>query len=288
MSIYSRIREAFGSSTSSAVLTEMNLPLGSWHDAFNDDGLPQLAYAREDSRPTGFEFVREELVQVPVGKEGTTSALLYMPEKFVAAIILTHDPITNVHCGSNRVIARMLHLMGFATLLMDVDSPQVESSEPKIDRLQDPVFFAKRLLSAANWLSKRPCAEGLPLGYVGTGSAAESALVASARRPDLCRAVVGVAWKPETHRVDASQVTVPTLLIAGGGDADMARLNSRILGSIAAQEKDLELIPGATHLFEAPGTLEAAAIRTGKWFERHLIRAITTPQQEMLAKASWP
>jgi putative phosphoribosyl transferase len=130
-------------------------------------------------------------------------------------------------------------------------------------------LLAERLVGAASWLKTNPAARDLAIGYFGASTGAAAALVAAAERPKDVAAVVSRGGRPDLAEPALARVQAPTLLIVGGKDAPVIDMNRGAMEQIQANKK-LEIVPGATHLFEEPGALEEVARLAREWFERHL------------------
>jgi dienelactone hydrolase len=130
-------------------------------------------------------------------------------------------------------------------------------------------LLTKRLVETTLWLKDDPETQGLPLGYFGASTGAAGALKAAARLPDVARAVVSRGGRPDLAGPALAEVKAPTLLIVGGEDKAVIELNQMALSQLECQKK-LEIVPGATHLFEEPGTLEKVAALASNWFKKHL------------------
>ena len=159
---------------------------------------------------------------------------------------------------------------GFGTLLFDL----LTAGEELLDRATGELRFdcellAGRLSDATAWLGEQGAAKGLPIGYFGASTGAGAALMAAAARPGEIKAVVSRGGRPDLAGPALPRVKAPTRLIVGGRDNIVIVLNRRALAQLAC-EKDLQLVPGATHLFEEPGTLELAARLSADWFEKYL------------------
>ncbi len=216
----------------------------------------------------------EQMVDIPLGSCGATTGLLFIPQYASSIVMLAHGPGNIKQCSCNRFVARMLHQMGFATLLLDITERGECRSDRMVGSFSDMRFLTKRLIAATSWVAVQRATQHLQIEYVGAGAAAEAAMMAAVKQPGLVGGVVGRSWRPDLSNIMLSQVLNPTLLIVGGRDTDSARLNREALALIGAQEKDLEIVPGATQLFEEPGALEASAVRTGMWFERFKARPL--------------
>jgi putative phosphoribosyl transferase len=168
------------------------------------------------------------------------------------------------------VVAEGLHRLGLATMLMDLLTSDEEEIDLRTGHLRfDIPLLAERLVAATDWLAAGERSAGLPIGCFGASTGASAALSAAARRPDLIRAVVSRGGRPDLAGDDLPAVRAPTLLIVGGADHQVLELNRLALGRMRA-EAVLEIVPGATHLFEEPGALEEVARLARDWFLRFL------------------
>jgi pimeloyl-ACP methyl ester carboxylesterase len=138
----------------------------------------------------------------------------------------------------------------------------------------DIPLLAERLVGATDWLGQTPETADLRVGYFGASTGAAAALVAAAQRPDAVGAVVSRGGRPDLAGAALSRVRAPTLLIVGGDDEPVITLNRQALVRLGAREKQLVIIPGATHLFEGPGALEEVARLATDWLTRHLHRPV--------------
>jgi dienelactone hydrolase len=158
-------------------------------------------------------------------------------------------------------------------LLIDLLTSEEEAVDAHTAHLRfDIGLLAERLGAATDWLSLEPETTHLPLGYFGASTGAGAALVAAAHRPEVVGAVVSRGGRPDLAGPALSRVRAPTLLIVGGEDEPVISLNKEALRHLAAEEKQLVIVPGATHLFEEPGALEEVARLAAEWFTRHLKR----------------
>jgi len=180
-------------------------------------------------------------------------------------VVFTHGSGSSRQSPRNRFVARSLQARGFSTLLFDL-----LSEDEEVDRANvfDIELLAERVLEA---LEAVPApVRALPVGLFGASTGAAAALVAAARRPGDVQAVVSRGGRPDLAGDALVDVRAPTLLIVGAADDGVVELNRAAYRTLRC-EKDLQLVPGATHLFEEPGALEEVARLAGEWFEAHLV-----------------
>ncbi len=204
-------------------------------------------------------------VLVPVGKvslPGTAS----IPEGAAGVVAFAHGSGSSRHSPRNQHVAGVLHAHGIATLLFDLLTPQEDQATAT---RFDIGLLTGRLLAALAWLEDDDATKGLQLGCFGASTGAAAALQAAAQHPSVA-AVVSRGGRPDLAGPPAlAAVRAPTLLIVGGRDEGVIELNQQAYALLQC-EKKLEIVPGATHLFEEPGTLEQAAEQAALWFARHL------------------
>jgi pimeloyl-ACP methyl ester carboxylesterase len=165
------------------------------------------------------------------------------------------------------VVAKALSDRGIATLLFDLLTPAQEQDRANVF---DIPLLADRLIHAVRWVDQQVCRRKLPLGLFGASTGAAAALVAAARLPDRVGAVVSRGGRPDLAGDALEKVRVPTLLIVGGADLAVIELNEAALARLSCPKK-LEIVPGASHLFPEPGTLEAVISHAARWFEDYLV-----------------
>lgn len=191
---------------------------------------------------------------------------LVIPSGSTGLVLFAHGTDSCRRNPHNAFISEHLHARGLGTLLFDLLTRR-EAEEHGI--VFDPGFLAQRLLGAARWVRSQSEGQDLALGYFGAGTGAAAALVAAARVPALCRAVVSRGGRPDLAGQSLAAVRAPTLLIVGGNDHEVLRLNRDALARLRA-EKSLLVVPGAGHLFEEPGALEQAVAAAADWFAAYL------------------
>ncbi|MBV9849635.1 MAG: dienelactone hydrolase family protein [Armatimonadetes bacterium] len=211
----------------------------------------------------------ERRVQVPVGAAALDGDLA-VPDGAAGVVLFAHGSGSSRHSPRNQYVAQTLQQAGLATLLMDLLTAEEEAVDERTRHLRfDIGLLAARLVQAIDWLAQEPTTRHLSLGCFGASTGAGAALVAAAHRPERVKAVVSRGGRPDLAGDALPQVQAPTLLIVGGGDAPVIELNRQAVSRMAAGTR-LEIVPGATHLFEEPGTLEQVAHLAAGWFTRHL------------------
>ena len=211
----------------------------------------------------------ERLVRVAAGPV-TLEGNLSLPERARGIVLFAHGSGSSRHSPRNRYVARVLDEAKLATLLVDLLTPDEEAVDLRTAHLRfDIRLLAGRLVGVTDWLTQYPDTRELRIGYFGASTGAAAALVAAARRPDAVGAIVSRGGRPDLAGPALARVRAPTLLIVGGNDFEVVELNRRALALLRC-EKQLEIVPGATHLFEEPGALEEVARLAREWFERYL------------------
>ena len=202
----------------------------------------------------------------PVTLEGN----LTLPENARGVVLFAHGSGSSRFSPRNRYVARVLNEAGLATLLIDLLAPDEEAVDALTGHLRfDIGMLAERLVGATEWLLQHPGTGHLDIGYFGASTGAGAALVAAAERPDAVGAVVSRGGRPDLAGPALHGVKAPTLLIVGGNDAPVIDMNREAMAQMRAETK-LDIVPGATHLFEEPGALEEVARLARDWFLRHL------------------
>jgi putative phosphoribosyl transferase len=216
------------------------------------------------------QMVEERLVQVPAGTV-TLEGNLTLPEEAQAIVLFAHGSGSSQHSPRNRYVARVLNEAKLATLLIDLLTLHEEVIDTRTAHLRfDIDLLAERLVDATDWLTQFPDTKHLPIGYFGASTGAAAALAAAAVRPDVVGAVVSRGGRPDLAGSALPRVRAPTLLIVGGDDGQVIELNRAALAQLCC-EKQLVIVPAATHLFEEPGALDEVARLARDWFQRYLI-----------------
>ncbi len=213
--------------------------------------------------------VRTDSVRIPSGTV-TLSADLAIPDGAHGLVIFAHGSGSGRHSPRNRSVAAALQRAGFATLLLDMLTPD----EERLDMVSsgyrfDIPFLSTRLSRAVEWAHLRPDVGGLPIGLFGASTGAAAALVTAARCPELITAVVSRGGRPDLAWDVLARVEAPTLLLVGGRDTPVLHLNREAARRMRCVH-EVVLVPGASHLFEEAGTLDRVTALATDWFERHL------------------
>jgi putative phosphoribosyl transferase len=203
---------------------------------------------------------------------GTLEGDLELPDDIRGAVIFAHGSGSSRHSPRNKYVARVLQDAGIATLLLDLltvdeESLDIQSAEYRFD-IQ---LLADRLQVATRWLAQHPQMEDVRVGYFGASTGAAAALLAAAELPGEIAAVVSRGGRPDLAGKALGQVQAPTLLIVGGEDHAVIEMNREAMARLKC-EKRMEIIAGATHLFEEAGALDEVARLARLWFEGHLGR----------------
>lgn len=225
-----------------------------------------------DPNPRGPSLHRNPTLSVAVQIPAAGLSLegdLSIPHPLRGAVLFAHGSGSSRHSPRNQFVARTLQEVGFATLLLDLLTAAEEPLDDRTGRLRfDVGLLAVRLVHATAWLSTYQHMRNVRFGYFGASTGAAAALVAAAQTPGIA-AIVSRGGRPDLAGPGIPQVHAPVLLIVGGEDRVVLDLNRQAQSQLIA-ESTLEVIPGATHLFEEPGALEQVATLARNWFERHL------------------
>lgn len=195
---------------------------------------------------------------------------LCIPSVAKGIVIFAHGSGSSRLSPRNHFVARELWAGKLGTLLFDLLTEEEEARDKYNAELRFNItMLTKRLTSATEWLVKSEGLEGFKIGYFGASTGAAAALAAAAERPDVVKAVVSRGGRPDLAMAALSKVKAPTLLIVGGDDKEVIQMNKHALRYLEADKK-LEIVPGATHLFEEPGTLERVSELARDWFSKYL------------------
>ncbi|MFE6385231.1 dienelactone hydrolase family protein [Nocardiopsis dassonvillei] len=184
-----------------------------------------------------------------------------------AVVAFAHGSGSSRHSPRNRAVAEELNRVGVATLLLDLLTPEEERADSATGRQRfDIDLLTRRLTGTVDWLAGHEDTAGTPIGLFGASTGAAAALRTAAERPDLVAAVVSRGGRPDLAGTEALQVVrAPTLLIVGGADTEVLRLNEEAADRLGAPHR-IHVVPRATHLFEEPGALEEVADAASGWF----------------------
>jgi len=206
-------------------------------------------------------------VRIPAGTV-QLEGVLALPAAPRGVVAFSHGSGSGRHSPRNRFVAAELRRAGLATLLLDL---LTEEEDLERDNRFDIELLSGRLAHAVRFLAGEKATRGLPVGLFGASTGAASALRVAAAMPQSVRAVVSRGGRPDlTGGKTLARVEAPTLLIVGGEDAGVIELNEAARDALTHCTRELVLVPGATHLFEEPGTLEEVARLAAGWFARHL------------------
>ena len=209
----------------------------------------------------------EGLVHVAIGPV-TLDGNLLVPENATGIVLFAHGSGSSRFSSRNRFVASVLRDANLGTLLIDLLTPREEQRDNVTAELRfDIGMLADRLAGTAEWLLRQR--SGMRIGLFGASTGGGAALVAAAERPEMIHAVVSRGGRPDLAGSALPRVKAPTLLIVGGDDLPVIALNRDAYDQMRC-ERRMEIVPGATHLFEEPGTLETVAELARDWFERYL------------------
>lgn len=214
---------------------------------------------------------REEgLVHVDAGATVSLAGNLLIPHGATGVVLFAHGSGSSRFSSRNRSVASFLRDGALATLLIDLLTPAEERIDERTRHLRfDIGMLADRLVATSEWLARQTETRDLPIGLFGASTGGGAALVAAARKPERIQAVVSRGGRPHLAGDALPHVKAPTLLIVGGDDVTVIRMNRDAYDQMNAV-RQLEIVPGASHLFEEPGTLDRVAHLARDWFQRYL------------------
>jgi pimeloyl-ACP methyl ester carboxylesterase len=232
-------------------------------------GLPALPQPDEAVQANSSCFEGESnLVQIRtahVSLEGN----LDIPKGAAGVVLFAHGSGSGRHSPRNRYVAHILREGGLGTLLIDLLTPEEELIDVQSAHLRfDIPLLAGRLIDATDWLTQYPVTQDLPIGYFGASTGSGAALMAAAERPGVVKVVVSRGGRPDLAGAALARLQVPVLLIVGGEDFPVIELNQEAMRRMRGAK--LEIVPGATHLFEESGALQEVAELARHWFQRYL------------------
>lgn len=211
----------------------------------------------------------EHSIIIPSGKVHL-DGFLNIPNDPIGLILFVHGSGSSRFSSRNQQVAKILNQAHLATLLFDLFTPEEDEVDSRTAELRfDIEFLSSRLIDATQWCTKQLVNYHLPLGYFGASTGGGAALVAAAQEPSKVKAVVSRGGRPDLAKEFLPQVKAPTLLIVGGNDVPVIAMNEDALSQMNCI-KELKIVPGATHLFEEPGTLDQVANLSKEWFVNYL------------------
>jgi putative phosphoribosyl transferase len=217
--------------------------------------------------PHPIQMVLADTVEIrsgPVVLQGD----LVLPAGATGIVLFAHGSGSSRHSSRNQYVAEVLQRAGFGTLLMDLLTSDEEAIDLQTRHLRfDIPLLGERLVSAIDWLQVRDETAALPVGLFGASTGAGAVILAAVARPERVRAIVSRGGRPDLADEAISRAAAPTLLIVGELDEVVIGLNQWAMDQLAVQ-KQIEIVPGATHLFEEPGTLERVATLARNWFQK--------------------
>jgi putative phosphoribosyl transferase len=229
------------------------------------------ACATQEVPVTAMTIVPSEAKKIPIEGGASIDADVAIPADARGLVLFAHGSGSSRHSPRNRYVARELNFLKFGTVLADLLTAEEESLDRDGSYRFDIAMLTHRVAGMIDWATLHYPA--LPIGLFGASTGAAAALDAAAARPVEVRAVVSRGGRPDLA-VRLADVEAPTLLIVGGDDTAVLEMNRDALRQLVCP-KDLEVIPGATHLFDEPGTLEAVALAAGNWFRDYLSAIVT-------------
>ncbi len=211
----------------------------------------------------------KEEISIKLAEGISLNGILTMPKNAQKIVIFAHGSGSGRYSPRNQFVASFLNEQQLATLLMDLLTPEEETVDLETAQYRfDIPLLARRLVDTSSWVRKFPNTKELKISYFGSSTGAAAALIAAAQEEKKISAVVSRGGRPDLAKSALQHVLAPTLLIVGGDDFGVIELNEEAFALIKA-EKKLEIIPGATHLFEEPGKLAEVAKIATAWFKKH-------------------
>ncbi len=207
-------------------------------------------------------------ITINVGKE-TIEGNLTIPSGSKSIVLFAHGSGSGRFSPRNQYVAKVLNNAGISTLLIDLLTEKEEEKDVITAEFRFNIaLLAQRLVAATKWLKQNPATKNFTLGYFGASTGAAAAIMAAAEFPREVKAIVSRGGRPDLAWEQLSQVKAPTLFIVGGEDSVVIDLNKKAMAQFTA-EKKLEIVPGATHLFEESGKLEQVSKMANEWFLAH-------------------
>lgn len=246
--------------------------VGEWYEQFEQttDQEVLAALGRTAGDPVHAGAARQRAVAVEVEGAGLLHGDLTVPAHASAVVLFAHGSGSGSQSPRNRAVAGAFHRRGLATMLVDLLTEEERRGDDRARQLAfDIDLLTRRLHAASKWLHREPATADLPLGCFGASTGAAAALVAAAESSPVLRAVVCRGGRTDLAGAVLSRVTIPILLVVGGDDESVLALNRESLPQLGGEHR-LEIVAGATHLFEEPGALEVVTRLAGDWFTRWL------------------
>lgn len=219
---------------------------------------------------TKFPTIVEHSIAIPCDNV-ELGGLLYIPKIATGLVLFVHGSGSSRFSVRNQYVSRVLNQAGLATLLFDLFTPDEDAIDSRTAELRfDIEFLASRLISVSEWCMQQLAQYQFNLGYFGASTGGGAALVAAAKQGTDVKAVVSRGGRPDLAKEFLPLVKTPSLLIVGGDDTEVIKLNEVAMKQMQCI-KELKIIPGATHLFEEPGTLDEVATLSKNWFVNYLM-----------------
>lgn len=209
--------------------------------------------------------ISEKTISIPDGNNFIEGSLI-IPANAAGIVVFAHGSGSSRHSIRNNYVASVIRKKNIATFLLDLLTP---TEDADYARRFDIDLLAHRLLIATRWLQEQQETKNLRIGYFGASTGAAAAIQSAAANANIIKAIVSRGGRPDLAMPYLEKITAPTLLIVGGNDEIVMELNIEAYKNMQC-EKKLEIVEGATHLFEEPGTLEKVALLAQKWFDKHL------------------
>jgi putative phosphoribosyl transferase len=218
------------------------------------------------ANPRAATAVHIELELGPVAVDGD----LHVPDRAAGLVVFAHGSGSSRFSRRNRAVAKVLEHAGFGTLLLDLLTREEEAEDERTAEHRFNIgLLGERVIGAADWVRDQSELGTLPIAFFGASTGAAAALIAAAARPAATHAVISRGGRPDLAEEALSRVEAPTLLIVGGDDMPVIEMNREAMRRMRAPAQ-LEIVPGATHLFEEPGALEQVAWLAADFCRRHL------------------
>ena len=212
----------------------------------------------------------KQTCQVPIERGVKLEGFLNIPKHPSGVVLFAHGSGSSRYSPRNQFVARVLHDAGIATLLVDLLTVREEEYDQYTGRLRFNIdLLGERVALVTDWLTQYSATTDLNIGYFGASTGAAAALVAAVQHPRAVKAIVSRGGRPDLAKPYLDRVSSPTLLIVGEKDTQVIALN-RMAYSLLRCPKQIEIVAGATHLFEEPGTLEQVAQLASRWFMKYL------------------